>query len=224
MYIRSTAIAALALEDGRVFPGEPFGADRRRRRGGLHHHHDRVSGGRHRSLVPRPDRHAMTYPLIGNYGVTPDDDESRQPWARARRSRVRRRSQQLAAHRHHRRLPEAPRHPRHHRRRYPRPHAPHAHGGAPRAVLVPTGAAYRRGTGCPRPPGDAALRGRRRRRDLDPAESRRPATRTARTWSCSIAASSATSSARSNGAALKVTVVPWDTPYATDRGAQARRR
>ena len=22
----------------------------------------------------------MTYPLIGNYGVTADDDESRQPW------------------------------------------------------------------------------------------------------------------------------------------------
>ncbi len=49
--------AKLALEDGTVFTGTAFGANRRsRRRGLLQHLDDRLSGNPHRSKLPRPDR------------------------------------------------------------------------------------------------------------------------------------------------------------------------
>jgi carbamoyl-phosphate synthase small subunit len=75
-------IAALALEDGRIFRGEPFGAP------------VEVSGEivftttmtGYQEVATDPSFNGQivcfTYPLIGNYGVTPADDESFRPWAR----------------------------------------------------------------------------------------------------------------------------------------------
>lgn len=72
--------AALALADGRVFRGRGFGAD--------------VDGSGeavftttmtgYQEVCTDPSFKGqivcMTYPLIGNYGTTADDEESRQPW------------------------------------------------------------------------------------------------------------------------------------------------
>jgi carbamoyl-phosphate synthase small subunit len=77
---RPVADAALALADGRVFRGRGFGAD-----------HDTagevvftttMTGYQEVSTDPsfRGQIVCMTYPLIGNYGVNTDDNESRQPW------------------------------------------------------------------------------------------------------------------------------------------------
>src|SRR6185312_2352183 len=78
MHARGNAV--LALEDGRLFHGEPFGAT------------VEVDGEvvfttimtGYQEVVTDPSFDGQivtfTYPLIGNYGVTPDDDESWQPW------------------------------------------------------------------------------------------------------------------------------------------------
>jgi len=71
---------ALILEDGRIFRGEPFGAlvDAE----GEAVFNTTMTGYQEVSTDPSfyGQIVCMTYPLIGNYGVTPDDDQSRQPW------------------------------------------------------------------------------------------------------------------------------------------------
>ena len=67
----------------------------------------------------------FTYPHIGNYGVTPADDESARPFCRGRhRPRPGPAAQQLAQRRRPRRLPAPPRRARHRRHRHPPPHPP----------------------------------------------------------------------------------------------------
>ncbi|MDQ4099751.1 MAG: carbamoyl phosphate synthase small subunit, partial [Chloroflexota bacterium] len=74
------ADAALALADGRVFRGRGFGAvvDA----AGEAVFTTTMTGYQEVCTDPsfRGQIVCMTYPLIGNYGVTPADDESRQPW------------------------------------------------------------------------------------------------------------------------------------------------
>jgi carbamoyl-phosphate synthase small subunit len=71
---------AIVLEDGRIFPGDPFGAD-----GDVEGEAvftTTMTG--YQEVATDPSFYGqivcMTYPLIGNYGVTPEDDQSRQPW------------------------------------------------------------------------------------------------------------------------------------------------
>lgn len=80
-------IVALALADGAVFYGRPFGAV------------DALAGGRRGEVVfatpmtgyqeictdpsYRGQMVVLTYPLVGNYGVAPEDVESRRPWLSA---------------------------------------------------------------------------------------------------------------------------------------------
>ncbi len=75
--------AALILENGRVFTGESIGSTE-----------DRVcemvfntSMVGYQEILTDPSYAGqgvvMSYPLIGNYGVNPEDDESRHPWAEA---------------------------------------------------------------------------------------------------------------------------------------------
>jgi carbamoyl-phosphate synthase small subunit len=80
-------VAALALEDGAVFYGRPFGAV------------DALAPGRRGEVVfatcltgyqeictdpsYRGQMVVLTYPFIGNYGVTSQDGESRRPWLSA---------------------------------------------------------------------------------------------------------------------------------------------
>ncbi len=80
-------LALLVLEDGAVFTGHPFGCV------------EALQGGRRGEVIfatsmtgyqeictdpsYRGQMVVMTYPLIGNYGVTPDDVESRRPWLSA---------------------------------------------------------------------------------------------------------------------------------------------
>jgi carbamoyl-phosphate synthase small subunit len=75
--------AALALADGRVFRGTAFGA--RRDAGGEAVFTTTMTG--YQEVCTDPSFYGqlvcMTYPLIGNYGVNVDDDESRQPWIAA---------------------------------------------------------------------------------------------------------------------------------------------
>lgn len=82
MYTRASAIAALALEDGRIFRGEPFGAAVEV--GGEVVFTTSMTGYQEVATDPSFNGQLVTftYPLIGNYGVTPDDDESWQPWAK----------------------------------------------------------------------------------------------------------------------------------------------
>jgi carbamoyl-phosphate synthase small subunit len=82
MYARSSAIAALALEDGRIFRGEPFGANVEV--GGEVVFTTTMTGYQEVATDPSFNGQIVTYtyPLIGNYGVTPEDDESWQPWAK----------------------------------------------------------------------------------------------------------------------------------------------
>lgn len=82
MYNRASAIAALALEDGRIFRGEPFGAPVEV--GGEVVFTTSMTGYQEVATDPSFNGQLVTftYPLIGNYGVTPDDDESWQPWAK----------------------------------------------------------------------------------------------------------------------------------------------
>ena len=75
-------IAKLALEDGSVFAGRAFGA--RAEADGEVVFNTSMTG--YQEILTDPSYHgqvvAMTYPLIGNYGVNPEDVESRRPWVR----------------------------------------------------------------------------------------------------------------------------------------------
>ncbi|MBA3379921.1 MAG: glutamine-hydrolyzing carbamoyl-phosphate synthase small subunit, partial [Chloroflexia bacterium] len=72
--------AALALADGRVFRGKGFGASTNAT--GEAVFTTTMTGYQEVCTDPsfRGQIVCMTYPLIGNYGVNVDDDESRQPW------------------------------------------------------------------------------------------------------------------------------------------------
>jgi carbamoyl-phosphate synthase small subunit len=80
---RPSGDAALALADGRVFRGTSFGA--RRDAGGEAVFTTTMTG--YQEVCTDPSFYGqlvcMTYPLIGNYGVNLDDDESRHPWVAA---------------------------------------------------------------------------------------------------------------------------------------------
>jgi carbamoyl-phosphate synthase small subunit len=71
---------ALVLEDGRIFPGEPFGALKDAE--GEVVFTTTMTG--YQEVATDPSFYGqivcMTYPLIGNYGTTQGDEESRQPW------------------------------------------------------------------------------------------------------------------------------------------------
>ena len=71
---------ALVLEDGRIFRGEPFGA--RGDAEGEVVFTTAMTG--YQEVATDPSFYGqivcMTYPLIGNYGVTAGDEESRRPW------------------------------------------------------------------------------------------------------------------------------------------------
>jgi carbamoyl-phosphate synthase small subunit len=75
-------IAKLALEDGTVFTGRAFGA--RGEADGEVVFNTSMTG--YQEILTDPSYHgqivAMTYPLIGNYGVNAEDAESRRPWVR----------------------------------------------------------------------------------------------------------------------------------------------
>jgi len=84
---QSERIAVLVLEDGAVFYGRPFGAVaalERGRRGevvfatGMTGYQEICTDASYRGQMV-----VLTYPLIGNYGVTPEDVESRRPWLSA---------------------------------------------------------------------------------------------------------------------------------------------
>ncbi|MBX6341408.1 MAG: glutamine-hydrolyzing carbamoyl-phosphate synthase small subunit, partial [Thermomicrobiaceae bacterium] len=74
------ARGAIILEDGRIFRGVPFGADVEAE--GEAVFTTTMTG--YQEVATDPSFMGqivcMTYPLIGNYGVTPGDDESRRPW------------------------------------------------------------------------------------------------------------------------------------------------
>ncbi|MCA9876675.1 MAG: glutamine-hydrolyzing carbamoyl-phosphate synthase small subunit [Thermomicrobiales bacterium] len=74
------ADAALALADGRVFRGTGFGAQSDA--AGEVVFTTTMVGYQEVCTDPsfRGQIVCMTYPLIGNYGILPDQDESRQPW------------------------------------------------------------------------------------------------------------------------------------------------
>jgi carbamoyl-phosphate synthase small subunit len=76
-------LAKLALEDGTVFTGYAFGA--RGEVDGEVVFNTSMTG--YQEILTDPSYHgqivAMTYPLIGNYGVNAEDAESRRPWVRA---------------------------------------------------------------------------------------------------------------------------------------------
>jgi carbamoyl-phosphate synthase small subunit len=75
-------IAKLALEDGTVFTGRAFGA--RGEVDGEVVFNTSMTG--YQEILTDPSYHgqivAMTYPLIGNYGVNAEDVESGRPWVR----------------------------------------------------------------------------------------------------------------------------------------------
>jgi carbamoyl-phosphate synthase small subunit len=72
--------AAVALEDGRIFRGIAFGANGSA--GGEVVFTTTMTGYQEVCTDPsfRGQIVCMTYPLIGNYGVNHDDDQSRRPW------------------------------------------------------------------------------------------------------------------------------------------------
>ena len=76
-------IAKLALEDGTVFTGRAFGA--RGEIDGEVVFNTSMTG--YQEILTDPSYHgpivAMTYPMIGNYGVNAEDAESARPWVRA---------------------------------------------------------------------------------------------------------------------------------------------
>ncbi len=75
--------AILALEDGKIFKGKSFGANGERC--GEVVFNTSMSG--YQEIITDPSYKgqivAMTYPLIGNYGVNKEDTESRQPYVEA---------------------------------------------------------------------------------------------------------------------------------------------
>lgn len=76
---KSTRVAKLALEDGTVFTGEAFGASGTSE--GEVVFNTSMTG--YQEILTDPSYKGqivtMTYPLIGNYGVNPDDTESKTP-------------------------------------------------------------------------------------------------------------------------------------------------
>ena len=81
------AVAALALEDGTIFYGKPFGsleALESGRRGEVVFV-TAMTGYQEICTDPsyRGQMVTMTYPLIGNYGIADEDVESRRPWISA---------------------------------------------------------------------------------------------------------------------------------------------
>ena len=84
---RSEQVAVLALEDGAIFTGRPFGAVEAMRNGrrGEVVFATAMTGYQEICTDPsyRGQMVVLTYPLIGNYGVTRDDVESRRPWLSA---------------------------------------------------------------------------------------------------------------------------------------------
>lgn len=76
-------ISALALEDGSIFRGTPFGAPVDAEAEVVFN--TSMTGYQEIATDPsyRGQMVTLTYPLIGNYGVAPDDEESRQPWISA---------------------------------------------------------------------------------------------------------------------------------------------
>src|SRR5258707_15604167 len=72
--------AILALEDGSIFLGEGFGA--RASACGEVCFNTSMTG--YQEILTDPSYRGqvvcMTYPLIGNYGINPEDVESRRPW------------------------------------------------------------------------------------------------------------------------------------------------
>src|SRR5918911_491870 len=72
--------AALVLADGRAFRGRAFGAPVAA--AGEAVFTTTMTGYQEVCTDPsfRGQIVCMTYPLIGNYGVNPDDSESREPW------------------------------------------------------------------------------------------------------------------------------------------------
>src|SRR5688572_29752017 len=72
--------AALAFADGKIYRGTGFGADVDA--AGEAVFTTTMTGYQEVSTDPsfRGQIVCMTYPLIGNYGVNPEDDESRRPW------------------------------------------------------------------------------------------------------------------------------------------------
>jgi carbamoyl-phosphate synthase small subunit len=84
---RSEQFAVLALEDGKTFFGRPFGATEAMRSGrrgevvfatGMTGYQEICTDPSYRGQMV-----VLTYPLIGNYGVTLADVESRRPWLSA---------------------------------------------------------------------------------------------------------------------------------------------
>jgi carbamoyl-phosphate synthase small subunit len=84
---RSEQFAVLALEDGATFTGRPFGAIEAMRKGrrgevvfatGMTGYQEICTDPSYRGQMV-----VLTYPLIGNYGVTLADVESRRPWLSA---------------------------------------------------------------------------------------------------------------------------------------------
>src|SRR5919109_25817 len=75
--------ALLALADGTYFEGESFGAAGEAM--GEVVFNTSMMGYQEICTDPsyRGQIVTLTYPLIGNYGVNPDDSESRRPWLRA---------------------------------------------------------------------------------------------------------------------------------------------
>ena len=75
-------IAKLALENGTIYTGRAFGA--RGEVDGEVVFNTSMTG--YQEILTDPSYHgqivAMTYPQIGNYGVTAEDAESRKPWVR----------------------------------------------------------------------------------------------------------------------------------------------
>ena len=88
--------AILALEDGRIFEGESFGATGTRV--GEVCFNTSMTG--YQEVLTDPSYRgqivAMTYPLIGNYGTNAIDQESDSPCPRVRYRRAQRNPKQLA--------------------------------------------------------------------------------------------------------------------------------
>src|SRR5438445_3338812 len=74
--------AKLALEDGTVYTGRAFGA--RGEKFGEVVFNTSMTGYQEVLTDPSYDGQivTMTYPLIGNYGINPEDVESGRPWVR----------------------------------------------------------------------------------------------------------------------------------------------
>ena len=74
-----TDVAKLALEDGTVYTGRAFGA--RGERFGEVVFNTSMTG--YQEVLTDPSYKGqivtMTYPLMGNYGITPEDEESAHP-------------------------------------------------------------------------------------------------------------------------------------------------